>query len=211
MDARVKSISERSDRTFCITVEMSNGEECKRYEFILIDELFATLDIEVGDGVADVLDTLDSLSKVTAAFISACSSFAYTQSSLRALYRKLVKKGFSKETSVDAIELVRSRGFVDEADIAQRRAELMLSKLWGRGRIMQKLREEGFPQFALEAAAATLEDVDFSENCATFIKKKYGTVPEGRRERERMYAALMRSGFTGAEIKRAISSVLENE
>ncbi len=209
--ATVKRITRRSDTTFCISVEVTNGQERELNEFIILDELFGELDIEQGEDVSDKLCKIDRCSDVTAAFMSACASFAYTQASLRGLYRKLIGKGFSKESSADAIELVRCRGFVDEADIARRRAEIMLSKLWGRGRIIQKLREEGYPNTALAEASAMLENVDFCENCAKVIEKKYAAVPTDRREREKMYASLLRLGYSSADIKDALALVSDIE
>ncbi len=209
--AIVKSTARRADATFCISVEVTNGQERELNEFIILDELFGELDVEQGGDVSDKLCELDRCADVTAAFMSACASFAYTQSSLRGLYRKLVQKGFSRESSADAIEIVRCRGFVDEEGIALRRVELMLSKLWGRGRIIQKLREEGFPDTALAEASAMLENVDFCENCAKVIEKKYASLPTERREREKMYASLLRFGYSSAEIKAAVSLVSDNE
>jgi SOS response regulatory protein OraA/RecX len=133
------------------------------------------------------------------------------QSSLKALYRKLIVKGFSKEAGREAIEIVRLRGFVDEEDIALRRAELMVGKLWGRTRILKKLFEEGFPGKVIEHVSESLEDIDFAENCARAIEKKYSFIPKERQERDKMYAALIRLGYSSSDIKRAMANIHVNE
>ena len=209
--AIVKGISLRGDSTYLVSVAVSNGEESERVEFVLLDELFESLNIEVGDEVGEELTTLDRYSGVTAAYSSACLSLAFVQSSLKALYRKLITKGFSKEVSREAIEIVESRGFVDEESIAIRRAELMVEKLWGRSRILKKLYEEGFPASVIEEVACELESVDFAENCRRVISKKYHTVPEDRKERDKMYASLLRLGYSSADIRRAISKTYPTE
>ncbi len=209
--AIVKSISRRSDASYLMSVEVANESGSEIVEFILLDELFDSLDMEVGDEVSELLPTLDSYSDITAAFASACSSFAYVQASIKALYRKLISKGFSKETSREAIEIVRSRGFVDEQNIALRRAELMTEKLWGRSRILRKLFEEGFPEDVILNVSETLSEVDFARNCARVIEKKYSYLPEDRREREKMYASLSRLGYSSADIRKAMSLLKESE
>ena len=141
--AVIKGISQRGDSTYLLSVEVSNESGCEVVEFILLDELFEELLLDVGDEIAEELSLIDYNASVTAAYSSACASFAYVQSSIKALYRKLIVKGFSKEVSRDAIDIVRKRGFVDEEDIALRRAEIMIGKLWGRSRILKKLFEEG--------------------------------------------------------------------
>ena len=195
----------RGDSTYLVSVAVSNGEESEIVEFVLLDELFESLNIEVGDEIGNGLATLDHYSTVTAAYSSACLSFAYVQSSIKALYRKLIVKGFSKEASREAIDIVESRGFVDEENIAIRRAELMVEKLWGRSRILKKLYEEGFPASVIEGVAYELESVDFAENCRRVIEKKYRFIPDDRKERDKMYASLIRLGYSSADIRAAIS------
>lgn len=207
--AIIKGIVRRGDSTCLLSVEVSNDSGRELVEFILIDELFLSLAIEIGDDVGDLLSEIDFYSQVTAAFSSACASFAYVPSSLKALYRKLIIKGFSKEASREAIEIVRERGFVDEEDIALRRAELMVEKLWGRGRILKKLYEEGFPSKVIEGVSDSLDEVDFAENCRRAIAKKYTPIPKERKERDKMYAALIRLGYSASDIREAISNIEE--
>lgn len=209
--ATVRSIAQRADGCRLISVEISNGSEGELVEFVLLEELFDELLIATNDDVSEKLPALDFYSQVSAAYFSACSSFAYVQSSLKALYRKLIVKGFSKEASRDAIEIVRERGFVDEEDIALRRADLMIAKLWGRSRILKKLYEEGFPSQVLEYVSESIDGVDFIGNCESAIHKKYPVIPSERRERDKMYAALIRLGYSSSDIKRAILKIQENE
>ncbi len=207
--AVIKSIKGRADSSFCISIEVGNESGCECIEYIILEELLDGLDVRLGDIEYDVLDTLEKHADITAAYMSACSSFAYTQSSLKALYRKLVIKGFSKDVSAEAIEIVRAHGFVDENDIAVRRAEIMLSKLWGRSRILQKLRDEGFSGKVISHADTFLEGVDFVGNCVRLIQKKYSIPICDRRERDKMYASLLRMGYSSYEIKEAIDLISE--
>jgi regulatory protein len=208
--ASVKSIIRRTDTTFCVSVEVSNESGCECVDFVILEELFDGSALDMGAIGEDELYELDRAADVTAAYMSACASFAYTQGSLKSLYRNLIQKGFSKESSSMAIDIVESRGFVDEDEIAARRAEIMLSKLWGKNRILQKLREEGFSDVVIKGALESIENADFAENCAKVIEKRYSQIPTERREREKMYASLVRMGFSSSEIKKAMS-LIENE
>ena len=209
--AEITSIVRRGASTWLLSVEVSGGDKHESVEFLLLDELFLSLDVEVGEIDGDVLCEIDRCSEVTTAFMSACESFAYVPSSIRALYRKIVSKGYSRESSAEAIEIIRRRGFVDENAIALRRAELMVAKLWGRSRILHKLREEGFPDSALQRALVFLEDVDFVQNCARVIEKKFHCLPDDRCEREKIYASLSRLGYSLTDIKGAVKLLSENK
>ncbi len=210
-NAYIKSLSIRPDATVCVSCTVSNDSGAELVEFVILDELISNLSLGLGEISEDVLCELDRLNEVTAAYMSACSSLAFTQSSLKALYRKLVSKGFSKEQSLEAVEIVRVRGFVNESEIAARRAELMISKLWGRARIFQKLREEGFPDSAMEEVCVLLENTDFSDNCAKLIEKKFSFLPEDRYRREKVYASLVRYGYSSKEIKKAIEIIEDSQ
>jgi SOS response regulatory protein OraA/RecX len=208
----IKSKSLRDDGRVCLDIEVSNGRQSERVRLCIIYELLEDVELSLGEISGEQMSCLELLSEVSAAYGSACASFAYTPSSLRALWLKLVqKKGFAREVADRAIELVRKRGFVDEVQIALRRAELCVGKKWGRTRIMMQLRRDGFEDEALDAVREYLDcEVDFVENCAALIVKKYGEVPTDRREREKIFASMSAMGYTGGQIKQALEYVEEN-
>jgi len=142
---------------------------------------------------------------VTDAYASACRSFAFAPASFNMLKSKLIKKGFERNDADQAIEHPKSREYVDEEDIALRRAELFVGKLWGQTRIMAKLREEGFTDSVMDAVCDYLESVDMVELCSNLIDKKYGGVPCDKRERDKLCGTLYRYGYSPSEIKLAIA------
>ena len=206
----LKEIRRRDDGTFLLSLEVGNEFGSEQIELVILEELFEDITIEKGNIDSDQLDALDKMAETTAAYRSALSSLGFVQSSHKALYRKLIAKGHSKQACEGAIELVREKGYINESSLAQRRAELMVEKHKGKSRIISKLYEEGFSEDALEDVKEYLLEVDFSASCAETIRRKYGEVPTDRREKEKMYASLMRAGFSGAEIKSALSDIAEN-
>lgn len=197
----------RNGESAAVAVTVSNPSGSETLEFVLLWDFCERLELCAGDIELEMLPEVEYYAEVTEAYFSACSSFAYTPSSMRGLVKKLIVKGYDRDICEAAIEIVRLRGFVDESDIAVRRAQLFLEKRWGRSRIFAKLREEGFAESAFEAVKEFLEDVDFSENCAALILRKFGGVPEDRRERDLMVASLTRTGYSSVDIREAIKKL----
>lgn len=193
------------DVSLKILVENPSGRET--VEFILLERICAEMRLEKGEIDSDTLEDIEGCAELSKAYRSACASFAYAPSSLRGLKRKLFSKGYSRDACEGAIAMLDSDGFVREDEIAARKAQICAGKLWGRNKIIAKLREEGFSDVAIEEADAALEEYDFDANCCTVIKKKYGAVPDDRREIEKMYAYLSRQGYSSAEIHKAIRLV----
>lgn len=207
--ARIKKKLYRDDGRVLVTLSVGAGDECEEHEFLILEELFANVCEEIGSDSLDAEDVarLDQLSEVTAAFSSACASLAFGASSAKALFRKLCAKGFSRASCEYAVEICLGKGYIDEVATALRRAEIMADKPWGRTRIIAKLFEEGYSEGAMNAVRDYLEEIDFADGCMRAIEKKYRVIPTERREREKMYAALMRLGFSSADIKEALRRV----
>ena len=203
----------REDGKVLVSLTVGNESGCEDVGFLILGELFEQVSEELENGELDgeTVAQLDELAGVTAAFSSACSSLAFAQGSARALFRKLIAKGFSKAASEAAVELAVERGYIDESAVARRRAEIMVSKLWGRSRIILKLREEGFSDSAMKDVCLYLEDVDFVDGCARAIRKKYSPILTERRERDKMYASLIRLGYSSSDIKEALRHLNDKE
>lgn len=204
--ATINNICRREDGRYLISLTVGDGERSEKIEFVILGELFCEIEPSLEGNALDedAVALLDKYADITAAFSSACSSLAFTPCSAKALLRKLRTKGFSKDASEAAIELCIERGYIDESSLALRRAEIMVAKLWGRLRIFSKLREEGFDDSAIQEAAVYLDEIDFADSCMRVIEKKYAPVPDERREKEKMYAALVRLGYSSSDIKEAI-------
>jgi SOS response regulatory protein OraA/RecX len=188
-----------------VRVSVSSPYGREESEFVLMREHSERLELSVGGISEEMLPELEYYAEVARAYNSACASLAYTQSSLRALVAKLSQKGFPRDICLDAVECVRERGFINEGEVAVRRAQLCVEKRWGRSRISAKLREEGFEESALHFAQSYLDEVDFVALCREMIEKKYGTIPEDRHDRELLCAALSRLGYSPSEIRSAMA------
>ena len=204
---RILALSSSGSERITVRLSVFNPSGQEELEYVLLREHVEELTLSVGECDETVLPEIEYYAEVARAYSSACSSFAYAQSSVRALFNKLLQKGFPRDVCEDAMLCVRSRGFVNEDEIALRRAQIMVDKRWGRTRILMKLREEGFEEDALSSVLTYLSEVDFCSNCAALIQKRFGALPDGRHERELMHASLSRMGYSGTEIKEAMKSL----
>ena len=207
--AKVRRRLYREDGRVLVSLTVGNDGGCEDVEFLILGELFAEVSDELAEGEigCETVGRISELADITAAFSSACESLAFAQCSSKALFRKLLAKGFSRSACESAVVLCECRGYIDEVAVARRRAEIMLDKLWGRMRIISKLREEGYSAEALDSVREYLEDVDFGEICSRVIVKKYHGIPEDRIAREKMYAALARLGFSRPDIRSALNII----
>lgn len=205
--AAIERITHSPDGRAEITVIAGNQFGVERLTFVLLEELVDDMELCEGGIDTERLSELELLANVTRAYISACASFAYSSRSLVAIEKKLRVKGFGQEARDMAIELIRRKGFVDEDMLAQRRAELLTEKLWGRSRIIMQLRADGFPKTAVASACEYLDTVDFENVCLALIKKKKFSPPSDRREADKAYSSLIRYGHSSSDIRAAFARI----
>ena len=192
-----------------LRVLVENGAGSESVEFSLLDECVNELGLSIGDINGDIMPEIERSAEVTRAYLSACSSLAFADSSCRALERKLIQKGFARDIAEDAVGIVLSRELVNESNIVESRVRIFLQKRWGKMRIVAKLREEGFCDKAISHALNVLRDVDFAELCTEHLRRKYQVIPSDSREREKIYAALMRYGYASGEIRAAFKMLAD--
>ncbi len=190
-----------------LTVEISSGDRREKRVLIIPDGIYIELKLEKGGIDTELFDKLESEAKRCAAYRRGLSILGYGANSERALSRKLIRKGFDKESAQAAAAALRSEGSINEERDAEREAEACLGKCWGERRIISRLYEKGYSGEAIDAARATLEAVDFSELCAELIKKRYRPFPTEQRAREKAIASLMRYGYTLSQIRRALTLI----
>ena len=203
--SRITSISPSGSEKVTVRVTVANPSGSEKVEFSIMKVHSERLELSIGEIDEEMLPDLEYYAEVARAYSSACSSFAFSPSPLKALLKKLVQKGFERDVATDAIEVLDNSGAINEHEMATRRAQLLSEKPWGRSRILMKLREDGFDDGAIFCAMSALDEVDFASNCAELIRKRFGTIPKERQELDKMYASLSRMGFSSSDIRAAMS------
>jgi regulatory protein len=127
---------------------------------------------------------------------------------VREVRDRLSRAGFSDEIIESVIEEAVERGWLDDAAFAVLWVrDRLLTKPKGRALLRRELRVKGVPEEHIDRALAEVE-VDEEALIAQVIEQympRYRRLDPKTRER-RLYALLMRRGFSPGAIRRALKS-----
>ncbi len=182
----------------------------ERLRLYLLIEQYADLQPQVGEVTREEAEALLDAGRFCAAVKRGMRLLDYGDRSARRLAYQLTAKGIARTDAERAAAYLAEKGYIREESTAALRAEANVRKLWGPRRIREDLRANGFTPDAVTEAMEALSDVDFEENCAALIRKKYRPLPTERAERQRMIAALMRQGYD-MDVIRAAARRVERE
>ena len=207
--ASVIAISSPEGRSeLSITVELSSAYGREEKRFLLPLEMMDSVRLSLKDLPYEIdEETLDALvvaDAVAHALHRAYGMISYGACSYKKLWRKLREKGVEPDIAELTVDIVKGKGYIDEDELAIRTSELCIKKCWGRARIIRKLREDGYSEEAIESAIDYLSTVDFAEQCALLIEKKYMSIPSDRYDMQKMFASVARYGYSGSEIREAV-------
>lgn len=210
MKIEITSVSARDGGALiCLAVALSEADKVDRREFLLLSSQYAELGVKKGAIDEDEFDAVYRASELCAAVRRGMNILGYGACSKRELERKLASKGVEKSLAMGASEMLESMGYVNECEDAARFAERALLKYWGARRITAELYSRGYSADAVSYAMDTLADFDFSELCAEYIDKKYKSLPETPEGRKKLFASLLRMGYSTSEIKEAFCAILD--
>ena len=129
----------------------------------------------------------------------------YADNTEKKLREKLKRKGHAPDAVDFAVDYAKKAGALDDARYMRRLADhLATVKLYGRRRIANELYVKGFKKS--DILSLDLSEVDFGVLCAERIRRTSSRYPEW----EKMYAALLRYGYTPQDIREA-KETIENE
>ena len=207
MTFNVTSVSAGGIGEIIVSFDIREGEKRSVSRFLISDDAYTKLSLTVGMSDMLTYEAVEREAYIYGAYKRAIYLLGFSASSRRALYKKLVSKGFDPEYSRIALDRLSDNGLLCEADSAIREAEKCASKLWGEERIRAALFEKGYSDESISTAFFALEDsgVDFDENCLSLIKKKYSSLPTDKKELQKIISSLMRYGYSLSQIKRAIA------
>ncbi len=209
MQAYITSISAGGLGEIIVTFEISDGENKSVSKFLISDAAYIELSLSIGASDISAYDAVERESNIYIAYKRALYALGFSSASKKALLHKLVNKGCEAEYAREAIERLEANGFFCEADFAVREGEKCLAKLWGAERIRAHLKEKGYTDNSVNSVLFAFEDngVDFEENCALLIRKKYSRIPTDKKEMQKLIASIMRYGYSLSQIKSALGNV----
>lgn len=213
MEIFITSVSAGGIGEIIVTFEIRNDENKSVSRFLVSDAAYIELKISLGASDTTTYEAVERESNVYIAYKKALYLLGYSSTSKKALLRKLVSKGYDTQYAMLAIDRLEANGFLREEESAVHEGEKCLAKLWGAERIRMHLKEKGYSDDAVNAVIFAFEDkgVDFDENCARLIEKKYPSIPSDKKELQKIIAALMRYGYSFSQIKSALNKAKNNK
>jgi len=187
-----------------VRVLLEDGEHQEERRLVLAVEQYCSLKLKCGVIDEETFDRIEACATLCRAIRCGEGLLSYGSNSEQMLVQKLMRKGFGREVAREAAAHLRRIGLINEEKDMRRETEKCLKKLWGAKRIREHIWSRGFGKDAMVELNELLQTVDFSENCATLIRKHYGQLPADSEEKRRMLAFLGRYGYTISEIREAM-------
>lgn len=119
------------------------------------------------------------------------------------LYEKIVAGGISNTAAARAVARIKELGLIDDKKLASRLAEQMSEANISKREAYAKLYQKGIPTDIIKSV---LEETEFDEisQVEAVIQKKYRTKMSDRDGIQKVYAALIRKGFSYSAVRDAI-------
>lgn len=126
----------------------------------------------------------------------------------KALYSKLTKAGFDKKASAAVIARLVELGVISDRRFAENFAERCTESNISRRETLRKLLEKGVPY---DMANEVLEETDADEETQirAVIEKKYARRLSAENGTEKVYAALIRRGFSFGAVRSVLKKYSE--
>lgn len=149
----------------------------------------------------EAIRTLEHMAEKLKALKYASYLLGINDKSEKTLRSKLKLKGYSKEATDEAFEILKKNGYLSDERYCRRACELMANgKLFGRRRLINELMAKGL---SYDLCVKTVDDaeIDFEENLRTlFDKLSKGKLPSDRDEKKKMSDKLLRYGYSYDEV-----------
>ena len=212
MTVSIVSLTAHGTDDVCVSFAITNGTDTQTERLVVAAATVADLHLTVGDCNEACFDAVLAAAQKHEATRRALSLLSFGRQSPKALVRKLVQKGTNRDIATEAVKGLIRRGYLNPRADAYAEATACVAKGWGKTRITSTLYEKGYAAPIVHEALDHLDDdgVDYVENCAALMRRRFPDRPTDPRERAKMYASLARYGYTSSDIREALQ-LLENE
>lgn len=130
------------------------------------------------------------------------------------LYKKLLNN-YSEKTALTVTEMMTEYGYIDDERYAKKLAKTYIEiRKYGKKRAALMMREKGLGRDTIEAALEDYDNEAITSEIIALLKKKYmdrlfleGL--EGKKEMQKVIAALARRGYSYGDIKAALYALEE--
>ncbi len=126
----------------------------------------------------------------------------------KALKEKLIAAGFDPEACREAVSRMAELGLVDDESYARRLAEYLSASGSSKREIAFKLSQKGIPSDIVKDIISQ-DETDEKEKLLHLIETKYKNRLSGEKEIEKVFAALIRKGFSYSDVRSALRAYSE--
>ena len=126
----------------------------------------------------------------------------------KALYDKLCRADFDKKASARVIARLKELGFLDDRKYAEYFSEKCINANISKRDAYQKMILKGVPRHIANEVLCDLEP-DENAQIKELLNKKYRTKLENPENVKKVYAALIRKGFSFGAVKEALKKYSE--
>ncbi|MBO5211332.1 MAG: RecX family transcriptional regulator [Clostridia bacterium] len=202
----MKILALQKDKLHLTKISLSNGEE------VLIDnDVCRDNYLKKGDELSEEkLNDLVFESQYQRAKSRAVWYLDRKDRTAKDLYSKLCIAGFDKKASARVIARLTEVGLIDDRRFAENYAIRLMESNVSVREALQKMLQKGVPyDMAKEVLAET--ETDENKQIEALINKKYRTRLMADGGKEKVYAALIRKGFSYEAVKDALKNYIEFE
>lgn len=196
----------QKDKLHLTKIYLSNGEE------VLIDnDVCGEKCLKVGDILTE--ENLNSLvfeSQYQRAKSRAVWYLDRKDRTSKDLYNKLCTAGFDKKASAKVIGRLQEVGLIDDRRFAENYAARLMDGNTSKREALQKLLQKGVPYDMAKEVLSDCE-VDEASQINELIDRKYRTKLLAENGVQKVYAALIRKGFSYEAVKTALKNYTEFE
>lgn len=199
-------INIQKDKLHLTKISLSNGEE------VLIDnDVCRDNYLKKGDEISEEkLNDLVFQSQYQRAKSRAVWYLDRKDRTVKDLYNKLCLAGFDKKAVAKVIARLQEVGLIDDRRFAENYASRLMEGNVSKREALQKMLQKGVPY---DMAKDVLAECDSDEGAQieALINKKYRTKLMVEGGKEKVYAALIRKGFSYEAVKNALKNYIEFE
>ena len=196
----------QKDKLHLTKISLSNGEE------VLIDnDVCRDNYLKKGDEISEEkLNDLVFQSQYQRAKSRAVWYLDRKDRTAKDLYNKLCLAGFDKKAVAKVIARLQEVGLIDDRRFAENYASRLMEGNVSKREALQKMLQKGVPY---DMAKDVLAECDSDEGAQieALINKKYRTKLMVEGCKEKVYAALIRKGFSYEAVKNALKNYIEFE
>lgn len=126
-----------------------------------------------------------------------------------------LRNNYSEQTAETVADLMCEYGYVNDERYAEKLARQYIAvKKYGKSRAAQMMRQKGLDSDTIEAALGCYSTEDITGEICSILRKKYADKLflgglEGRKEMQKVVAALARRGYSYSNIKSALYIIQE--